>query len=215
VKVLIVDDHLLFAEAIQFALSDEGVGDVSVAADAGEALLVLGDDDSRPEVVLMDMRLPDRSGISLGAEIVERWPSVRVIALTAFKNRALMREAIHAGFHGFLTKDSHVSRVVNAVNVVRDGEMVVPRSLARAPSRRNDDDAALLAAQLTDRERQVLARLAEGSASPEIARKLGISPNTVRTHVQSILAKLGVHSRLEAAAFAVRHGLVSSPSRPV
>jgi len=213
-RILIVDDHVLFAEAIRLALLDRRIGEVGVASDAEQALEALENADRRPDVILMDVGLLDRSGIELGAEIIGRWPDVRVIALTGQKDRGVLREAMRVGFHGFLTKDAQVSRVVNAINAVQGGEIVVPLALARPVSIRHDDHAALLAAQLTDREREVLARLAEGCASEDIAGHLGISRNTVRTHVQSILAKLGVHSRLEAVAFAVRHGVVNAPGRP-
>jgi two-component system nitrate/nitrite response regulator NarL len=212
-RILIVDDHVLFAEAIRLALLDQGIGEIALASDAEHALEALDDGGRRPDVILMDVGLPDRNGIELGAEIVERWPDVRVIALTGQKDRAVLREAMRVGFHGFLTKDAQVSRVVNAINTVQGGEVVMPQALTRPVSIRYDDHAALLAAQLTDREREVLARLAEGCASDDIAAQLGITRNTVRTHVQSILAKLGVHSRLEAVAFAVRHGVVSAPAR--
>lgn len=212
-KILIVDDHVLFAEAIRLALRDQGMAETEIATDGDAALRALGDEDRRPDVVLMDIGLPDRSGIALGAEVAQRWPNVRVIALTALKDRAVMREAMQAGFRGFITKDAQVSRVVNAIRTVHGGELVIPQALAAPPlSRSGDDGADLLARQLTDREREVLALLAEGCASEDIAGQLNISRNTVRTHVQSILAKLGVHSRLEAAAFAVRHGVVVSPA---
>lgn len=212
-RILIVDDHMLFAEAIQLALRDQGIDEVEIATDGEEALRAVGDEARRPDVVLMDVGLPDRSGIALGAEVVQRWPTVRVIALTALNDRTVMREAMQAGFRGFLTKDAQVSRVVNAIRTVHGGELVIPQVLAAPSSRSGNLDADLLARQLTDREREVLALLAEGCTSEGIAGQLGISRNTVRTHVQSILAKLGVHSRLEAAAFAVRHGVVVSRAR--
>jgi two-component system nitrate/nitrite response regulator NarL len=214
-NVLVVDDHVLFAEAIQLALRDRGFADVRVVHDGAAALEVMADDDRRPDVVLLDVGLPDQSGLVVGEMITARWPEVRLLALTALSDRSVLSEAMRAGFHGFLTKDTQVDRVVNAINTVMGGEVVIPRSLAApARPRPEDDGAALLASQLTGRERQVLTLLAEGCPSAEIAERMRISRNTVRTHVQSILAKLGVHSRLEAAAFAVRHGLVPS-ARPV
>ena len=169
----------------------------------------------------MDIGLPGESGLALGARIIERYPEVRVVALTAMSDPRLLQEAMQLGFSGFLTKDTQLSRLVNAMQLVLDGEVVIPQTLAKrmGTNRRAafptqaEKEVALLVAQFTDREREVLQLLAEGSTSEEIADRMGITRNTVRTHVQSIFGKLGVHSRLEAASFAVRHGLVETPRR--
>jgi two-component system nitrate/nitrite response regulator NarL len=213
VRVLIVDDHVLFAEAVQLALRDQGVADVEVVHDGASAIDVMHDAGRRTDVVLMDIGLPDRSGLAVGGEMLQRWPDVRIIALTALNDRSVLAEAMRVGFHGYLTKDAQVARVVNAIRTVEGGEVVLPRSMSttlRSRTDGTDDDAELLAGQLTGRELEVLSLLSEGCASTDIAERMTISKNTVRTHVQSILAKLGVHSRLEAAAFAVRHGVVRS-----
>jgi two-component system nitrate/nitrite response regulator NarL len=222
VRVLIVDDHVLFAEAIQLALHGEGVERVDLVSDAGSAIDTMRDGGRRADVVLMDLGLPGESGIEIGGRIAKEWPETKVLALTAFSDPRMLRDAMQAGFSGYLTKDTQVSRLVNAMRTAMDGEVVIPHKLAAgvaAPNGSNgaagsaDDHAALLMLQLTDRECEVLQLLAEGAASETIAHTMSISRNTVRTHVQSILAKLGVHSRLEAAAFAVRHGIVSTRRR--
>lgn len=166
----------------------------------------------RPDVVLMDLGLPDQSGLAAGAAILAAWPGAKVLALTALSDRALVEEAIRLGFRGYLTKDTPVAQFANALRSVVDGQQVLPHRLAPAsgPSR-EDGHAAFLAAQLTQREREVLGLLVQGSDGRSIARHLAISQNTVRTHVQSILTKLQVHSRLEAATFAVRHKIVHVP----
>jgi two-component system nitrate/nitrite response regulator NarL len=209
VSILIVDDHLLFAEALRLALLDQGPFEVEVVCDGASGLARLRD--GSVDVVLVDIGLPDRSGLVVGAEMLERFPGTRLIALTAMADPQLVQRSMRAGFVGYLTKDLPIATLVNAIRTVADGEVVVQRDLSgRPPSSRDDLDpvASLLAGQLTDREREVLSLLAEGASSVSIAERMGISRNTVRTHVQSILTKLGVHSRLEAAAFAVRHGLV-------
>lgn len=138
--------------------------------------------------------------------MLDRSPRLRILALTALDDPRAVEEAHALGFRGFLTKDIPVSRFVGSVRVVMDGGSVFPhRRLRRRATGRN---AGLLMYQLTPREREVLGLLVEGADSPGIASHLGISRNTVRTHVQSILTKLQVHTRLEAATFAVRHGLV-------
>jgi DNA-binding NarL/FixJ family response regulator len=133
--------------------------------------------------------------------------------VTALSDPQLLREAIKAGFHGFITKDTPMDRFVDAIRAAMSGQVVVPQRLAaRAAGAQSveERDASMLSAQLTPRELEVLAMLVEGARGEEIGSKLSISPNTVRTHIQNILMKLQVHSRLEAAAFAVRYGLVSS-----
>jgi two-component system nitrate/nitrite response regulator NarL len=221
--VLIVDDHVLFAEAIQMALRDQGMRNVRIVSDPTSVLSIVADPDDRFDVVLMDLGLPGESGLALGARIAREYPRVKVLAVTALSDQRLLREAMRAGFSGFLTKDTQVSRLVSSIRTVAEGEVVIPQKLARGVASKTDrgrsgdasldEEAALLASQLTERECDVLQLLSEGATSATIADRLGISRNTVRTHVQSVLGKLGVHSRLEAAAFAVRHGLVRPKRR--
>ena len=206
-RILIVDDHTLFADAIAIQLEDVGMEVVGRAANGTQAI-----EEARrtePDVVLMDLALPDQSGLSAGRAILEERPTTRVVVLTALEDRAVADEALRLGFRGYLTKDTPVARFVEAIGSVCEGEIVLPQRL-RATARRpgGDADVALLASLLTSREREVLALLVEGADGGTIAGRLGISRNTVRTHVQSILTKLQVHSRLEAATFAVRHRLV-------
>jgi two-component system, NarL family, nitrate/nitrite response regulator NarL len=211
-RVLIIDDQKLFAEAIRSALSSNGHGMevLPVATTAMEGLAAA--QANRPDVVLVDMILPDGTGIELGEQILESCPGAVVVAVTALSDARMLREAIKVGFHGYLTKDTSIMRFVESIKSAVNGQVVLPHRLAaRAAGQKSveERDAELLADQLTDRERDVLSLLVKGARSDEIARWLSISPNTVRTHIQNILTKLQVHSRLEAAAFAVRHGLVS------
>jgi two-component system nitrate/nitrite response regulator NarL len=214
VRVLIVDDHKLFAEAIRWALSGDGYGmevlPVATSAKDGLAEAV----SRRPDLVLVDLGLPDLSGVDLGRKILEKCEGVIVVAVTALSDPRLLKETIKAGFHGYITKDTPIARFVDSIKAAMSGQVVVPHRLAAraagAPSP-EERDAGLLARQLTNREVNVLEMLVEGTRSDDIAKRLLISPNTVRTHIQNILTKLQVHSRLEAAAFAVRHGLVALP----
>lgn len=206
VRVLIVDDHMLFAEAIRVALEDFGMT-VGVETNGDDALTAL--ERSVPDVILMDIGLPDRTGLVVGRMILDRWPDAKILALTALNDRAVLDEALHIGFRGYLTKDTPVAQFVNSIRSVLDGHLVLPQRLSplgRGSAR--DDGVALMTDQLSRREREVLSLLVQGANGSAVAERLGISRNTVRTHVQSILTKLQVHSRLEAAAFAVRHGLV-------
>jgi DNA-binding NarL/FixJ family response regulator len=192
------------------ALVSVGMEVIGVAATADDGFRQA---ELEPDVILMDLALPDQSGLAAGKRIVDRWPQARLIAVTALADRLVADEAMRLGFRGYVTKDTSVTQLVNSVASVVDGQIVMPHALAPT-RRRRDDPVALLASQLTPRELEVLAMLVEGLRGWEIAARLDVSPNTVRTHVQSILTKLQVHSRLEAAAFAVRHGLVPPPSPP-
>jgi len=169
-----------------------------------------------PDVVLMDIGLPDRSGLAVGRDIIEKLPDVRVVALTALGDATAVRESLRAGFHAYITKDTSVSEFLSSLRAVLEGQVVITRKLAPSVGGAHDEQqrsAHLLTSQLTPREREVLSLLVDGATGSEIAKRLSISANTVRTHIQGILTKLQVHSRLEAAAFAVRNGLVDVPQR--
>jgi two-component system, NarL family, nitrate/nitrite response regulator NarL len=184
-----------------------------MALTGGDAVAAV--EDRAFDLILIDLGLPDDSGLSVGKRILEVRPGSALLALTAVDDPQAVKDALRIGFRGYVTKDVRVQRFVAAVEAVLEGQVVIPRQLAtavggaRTPEERH---AALLAGQLTDREREVLAQLVDGASGSEIAERLSISTNTVRTHVQSVLTKLQVHSRLEAATFAVRHGIVQAPS---
>jgi two-component system, NarL family, nitrate/nitrite response regulator NarL len=197
---------------------------VCIATTGAEGLRLARD--LRPALVLMDVGLPDRSGIAIGKQMLEELEPrpngngkgdatadghIRLVAITALDDSRLAQEALRAGFRGYLMKDMNVSQLLSSIEAVLEGQIVVPPKLARLPQGirvGGDLEARLLAEQLTKRELEVLELLATGAGSRAIALELGVAPNTVRTYVQSILSKLQVHSRLEAAAFAVRHSLV-------
>lgn len=203
-----MDDQRLFADAIRLTLQTMGLEVVGVECTAEGAIEAARE--HRPDVVLMDLGLPGQSGIVVGERILEAQPETKVVALTALEDAQMVKEALRAGFAGYVTKETAPERFERAIRSVVDGQVVVPMNLGRRLFRgggpRSPDE--LLASQLTTRELEVLSLLAEGESSRRIAEKMRVSPNTVRTHVQNILAKLQVHSRLEAAAFAVRSGLV-------
>lgn len=212
VRVLIIDDHKLFAEALRSTLERHEMEVLPVTGSGVEGLEAV--ERSRPDLVIVDLRLHDMDGLEVGKKILENHPETRILAVTGVDDPATLREAIRVGFHGFLTKDTPVRQLVASIRAVVEGQVVMPRSLARAASgaqTSEEREASLLADQLTARERTVLRLLVEGASSRQIAEALSVSPNTVRTHVQNILMKLHVHSRLEAVAFAVRHGIVKVP----
>ena len=185
-----------------------GMESVDVVGNATEAIVAVRE--KRPDLVLVDIGLPDGHGIELGRAILEEAPGTKVVALTALEDEGAVQDALRSGLHGYLTKNSQPAQFQHALESIADGQTVFPHRLGRRPGRTNGHRSSdeLLAEQLTAREIEVLQLLAEGASSAEMARQLAVSPNTVRTHVQGILSKLQVHSRLEAAAFAVRNDLV-------
>jgi two-component system nitrate/nitrite response regulator NarL len=205
--VMIVDDHRLFADVVAFALEQLGVRVVGPVGTAADALATVARE--RPDVVLLDLALPDGNGIDVGRSILEGEPDTIVLALSASTDPRSVTDAVRAGFRGFVPKEARLPTVVEAIRSAIDGRsVVVPSARSRPTHRKGDVLATLLANGLTNREWEVLELLVAGLGSRAMAEELGISLNTVRTHVQSVITKLQVHSRLEAAAFAVRHGLV-------
>jgi len=213
-RVLIVDDHTLFAEVIRSTLDRLGMEVVGTVQSGQQGLEVAVRE--RPDLVLIDIGLPDESGLAVGRKILEQLPDARVIVVTSLNDPKAVAEAMRLGFHGYLSKNTPVERFVASILAVMEGEVVLPKAFAgptAAPVTPQDREAALLIRQLTPREREILALLARGAGSEDIATGLGLSPNTVRTHVQNILMKLQVNSRLKAVAFATRHGLVQPERR--
>ena len=212
IRVLIVDDHALFVDAIRPTLVRLGFEEIDHVT-SGEAVLATVTA-APPTLALVDLGLPDRGGLSVGHDILEACPGTKVVVLTALDDQRTVLRAIQAGFHGYLTKGMPVSSFTSAIRSVLDGQQVFPNVSRNGRSRGGAErDARMLAEQLTAREREVLSLLVQGVSGDRLSKRLGISPNTVRTHVQSILTKLQVHSRLEAATFAVRHGVMDEPKR--
>jgi DNA-binding NarL/FixJ family response regulator len=210
-RALIVDDHRLFAEAVSPILERLGF-EVSSAVDAREAAAQVSA--TRPSLIVIDIGLPGEDGLSLGRRLLEEDGDLTVIAVTAADDPGLATTCLQAGFQGFVTKDTSVPRFERAVRAALDGQAVIPKRLIPRMGGSDPEiagSADLLARHLTPREREVLSLLVAGANGREIASRLVISANTVRTHVQSILTKLQVHSRLEAAAFAVHQGLIERP----
>jgi two-component system, NarL family, nitrate/nitrite response regulator NarL len=208
-RVLVVDDHALFTDAIVPVLEDMGLDVVAVARTAEEGSRLAAEHE--PQVIMVDLGLPDASGLTLGKQLIEDHPDAKVMVLSGRNDPHAVRDAVSSGFHGYITKDIPMSRFPERVRSALNGQMVVPpRSQPERLNGSSPEDAsvALLARQLTNRELEVLGHLVRGSDNKQIATQLTVSPNTVRTHVQSILTKLQVKSRLQAAAFAARHRLV-------
>jgi DNA-binding NarL/FixJ family response regulator len=214
IRVLLVDDHQLLTDALSRVLEREP--DIQVVGVAPTVSDVREAPRTGVDVVLMDYRLPDGTGSEATRIVKARWPSAKVVMLTAIADDETVLESIQAGADGYLTKDRAVAEVVEAVRAAHAGEILLPRSVIvdiarRVVAARDRQQDRVLVEPLTPRELEVLRALTEGLASPEICERLGITPNTLRTHVQNIMGKLHVHSKLEAVAFALRHRLVEPP----
>lgn len=214
IRVLFVEDHQLLADALSAMLSREpDIEVIGIAGSVAEAKLMSRE---RLDVVLMDYRLPDGTGAEATRAIKARWPAARVVMVTALTDDETVLESIQAGADGYLTKDRAAEDVVHAVRAAHAGETLLPRSVIveiarRVAAARERGDERHMFEPLTARELEVLRALTEGLSTPEICDQLFIAPNTLRTHVQNIMGKLRVHSKLEAVAFALRHRLVEPP----
>ena len=216
VSLLICDDHKILTDAL--AMVVERHPELRMIADPvhspEEAIELCRE--HKPDVVLMDIVFKGpMNGIEATQKIKELSPATKVVIMTAHDDERLLVEAVEAGASGFLGKDEAADEVLNAAKAAAEGEVLIdPNTLTRllhqvAREREAKRDAQMLLSDLTEREREVLQLLAEGTRNDDIAAKLFISPQTVQTHVRNLLAKLGVHSKLEAVAFAVKHGALS------
>jgi two-component system nitrate/nitrite response regulator NarL len=212
ISLVIGDDHSVFLDAMSAVLVQRGY-EVTVAgsiADTVESVRL-----RQPDVCLIDRHFAGDDGIEAIAEMISVSKLTKVLVLSADPDTEGILQALHSGAAGYLHKTRGVSALTGAIERVLRGEVVVdvPKGIKKRPSARGDD-ARRLAAYLTPRERECLRLLVGGLDTTAMATKLGVSPATVRTHVQSLLTKLGVHSRLEAASFADRYRLLGEDVEP-
>jgi DNA-binding NarL/FixJ family response regulator len=213
IGVLIVDDHAVVRQGLlAFLASEPDLEVVGVAAGGQEALGQLRHLDAQgrlPDVVLMDLRMEPMDGIEATRRIRAEHPQVEVVALTSFGETARVQAALEAGASGYLLKDADADEVTAAIRAAHRGELQLDPAVARRLMSSLQSEAGRSSLnELTPRERDVLRLLAAGRANKEIAAELELSERTTRTHVSSILAKLALHSRTQAALWAVREGLV-------
>jgi DNA-binding NarL/FixJ family response regulator len=213
VRILLADGQSLFREAVKVVLESES--DVEVVAEARDGLQAVAEAERlRPDVALLDVNLPNCDGVRATALIKERVPECRVVVLANEEDQRTLVDAVEAGASGYLTKESPLAELIDAARAIHRGETLIPRRmlgalLARLIRRRREQDEAIRRmSRLTRREKEVLALLAGGADNDAIAQALVISPQTARTHIQNVLGKLGVHSRLEAAAFVMQNGIL-------
>jgi DNA-binding NarL/FixJ family response regulator len=204
ITVLIADDHPVVRQGLQVLLSvQDDIEVVGEAADGGQALAMAAELD--PDVILLDLKLPVRDGVAVLRELRESGLKARALVLTSAADRDLARLAVQAGAAGFLYKDVDPDALVRALRSVHDGHTLLAPEVAGSLLRSGAAASAVRGiGALTGREREVLAQIADGRSNREIARLLRVSEKTVKTHVSSVLAKLGVADRTQAALLAVR-----------
>ena len=215
-RILIADDHALFRDGLRSLLEARGVEVVGEARDGREALELARS--CRPDVVLMDVAMPEMGGLAATRLISAELPELKVVILTASEDDADLFEAIKSGAQGYLLKNLESGQFFSLLEGVAHGEPAFTPGLARKllgeyarpPAAREDAFVGLI----TDRERQVLELLVQGvTSNRELAERLVVSENTVKYHLRNILSKLHLHNRAEVVAYALRHGLVDR-SRP-
>jgi DNA-binding NarL/FixJ family response regulator len=210
ITVVLADDHEMFVEGLRVVLSVEDDLDVvGTAPDGRAALRVL--DELEPDVLVLDVHMPGPDITQVVSSARRAAPRTRLLALSADTRPGTVSTVLKAGAHGFLAKGSSGRQVVRAIRRLAAGDGGPVSPPPPRPQRGPDDGVRLLVDSLSPRERHILSLLAAGWSNRKIASECHLSVNTVRTHVQNVLVKLGVHSKLEAAAFAVRHGLAGQP----
>src|ERR671919_1598205 len=213
-RVLIVDDHALFRKCLQLVLDKEpDIDVVGEGSDGQEA--VDKAQELMPDVVLMDVRMPRRSGIEATTQIRDLLPHAKILMLTISDDEADLYDAIKAGAAGYLLKEIPIEEVADAIRSVWAGQSRISPSMASklltefaAISKEADERPQMPAPKLTDREMEVLRLVAQGLNNRDIAKELFISENTVKNHIRNILEKLHLHSRMEAVVYAVREKMI-------
>jgi DNA-binding NarL/FixJ family response regulator len=206
-KVVICDDHHLLVQAMATALADLGYlveAAVTTPSDAVRAVALYD-----PDVLLLDVAFPAGSGLDAARQVIAEHPRTRVLMLTGSDSPETQREALDIGVAGYVRKAQRIEAIARALDSVMEGRVVVDQALLNGarvngavPRQRTAVD------DLTPREQHVLGLLVHGRSTNEIVEELCVSPSTVRTHVQSIFVKLGVHSRLQAVALLTQQGLL-------
>jgi two-component system, NarL family, nitrate/nitrite response regulator NarL len=200
-SVMVVGNDRLFADAVSVALQGAGFVVPDMIEPSEEAIVVV--EGEAPEIVLVEVSASG-DGLALGTRIAENsGRGTKVVALTQAQDEQLVDRSVRMGFSGYLTKALPTDQFVRSIEKIADGHVVVPSSKPPAENAAEVGPLTLL----TRRERELLTLLVRGATSDEIARELSVSDNTVRTHMQNIFAKLGVRSRVQAAAIAVKYGV--------
>ncbi|MGB5584976.1 MAG: response regulator transcription factor [Gammaproteobacteria bacterium] len=209
-RVLIIDDHALFRVGLQGLLEQRGIEVADAVASGIEGMQRAAE--LKPDIVLLDLRMPDMGGLEVLQKLKENEPAIPVVMLTTSNEETDLIKSLRSGAQGYLLKDMEPDELVSALRDIKNGRNVVAQDLTDALARMVQGDTSVddeegPFSELTPREMEILCLLAEGQSNKLIARNLGISDGTVKLHVKAILRKLGIHSRVEAAVIAVEQGL--------
>ena len=211
-RVLLVDDHDLFRTGLRNLLEEQTVQVVGEAADGAQAIRMVRE--LAPDVVVMDLNMPGMSGVEATRQVTTLAPLTRVVVLTISDQDDDVMNAILAGACGYLMKDSSIQDLMQGIKAASVGESLISPHIAAKVLQRmratgtNEADAAMIRAELSDREIEVLKLIANGKDNAQIAADLHISPKTVKNHISNILMKLQIDNRIQAAVYAVRSGIV-------
>jgi two-component system response regulator NreC len=212
--LLLVDDHAVVRSGLRMLLESEA--DVEIVGEAGTAREALdGVTALKPDVVLMDIGLPDRSGIDAAREIKQKYPETAIVALTIHEDEEYFFKMLEAGASGYVPKRAAPEELLTAIQAAANGEVYLYPSLAKLlvkdylTQEQETKDMRTLDG-LTTREQEVLAHLADGASNAEIAEALNISPKTVARHRENIMRKLNLHSRSELVKYAIRKGIIQA-----
>lgn len=206
IRVMLVDDHEMVRKGLAtFLFAFDDLQLVGEAESGAAAIQLCGE--IQPDVVLMDMAMPDMNGVDVTRFICQKYPRVQVIALTSFKEGDLVKKALEAGAIAYLLKDVSADDLVQAIRAAHAGRATLsPEAAQSLVERTNQPPTPGL--NLTERERDVLALMVEGLENTQIAKRLAVSPSTIKSHVSNVLVKLNVSSRTEAVTLALRNHIV-------
>ena len=217
ISVAIVEDHQILVDTFGMMMRNdpeiELIGTANSVATGRDML-----HNCSPTVLLLDVGLPDGNGLDLIPEVKRCCPETQIVVLTSMTDETTLMRAIEGGVSGFVSKSSSLSELLETIRQAASGEIVMPTSLLVGLLMRMPRDKAATYREekgwehLTLREREILEQLARGKSGVAISEQLHIAPLTVRTHIRNLMAKLGVHSGLEAVAFGLKHGIIEPPS---
>jgi DNA-binding NarL/FixJ family response regulator len=207
IRILLAEDQTLMRQGLKTILELESGFDVAGEAEDGKSAVKLALQ-LRPDIILMDVQMPQMNGVEATAAICRSWPEARVIILTTFDRDDYVFQGVRAGAVGYLLKDLPSPKLVETIRRVHDGEVFIQPEIASRTLRAALHSPGVLVEPLSEREREVLVMLAQGIPNKEIADKLHLAEGTVKNHVSNILGKLQAQNRTEAADIARKRGLI-------